>query len=444
MSPDLLFALARVFGSVALLIVVLWGVSRLARATDIAPELGRKLVHISLGLYCLTFPWIFSAAWEVALMCALSVGVFALARNAMRARLGEGLHGVERVSFGEIFFAVSVALLFWLSEGHFILLSGERAAGSSGTLLYVLPIAILTLCDAASALVGVRYGTAKFHVEDGLKSVEGVVAFAVTAWLVSMIAILLLSEVGRSEVILLAFIVAAFGALLEAASWRGLDNLFIPMGLYFLLASLMHLGAVGLALVAGPFLLALLGLLYLTQHVNTDRHFLATGATLFFCIAAFSGPMSTITPALAVGAYLVCRRYLDVDRPEHDGLNLLVVVLAIALCFFVVSNLARMDTIFAFNLAFAALAAGVVARFGANMQVLLACVVVAWGAMSIRTYWSEGGGSAASLFTSLGLAAIMLVAAAGWVFREKKLQRPWVSLGALSTAAGMAALPLSP
>ncbi len=443
MSAETWLALARVFGSVALLIVVLWGVSRLAKATHLPAELGRKLVHISLGLYCLTFPWVFSAAWEVALMCALSVGVFALARNTMRSGLGGGLHAVERVSFGEIFFAVSVALLFWLADGHFIL-QGEDTAGSRGTLLYVLPIAILTLCDAASALVGVRYGKQTFHVEEGLKSVEGVVAFAVTAWLVSMIALLLLSDVGRSEVILLAFIVAVFGALLEAASWRGLDNLFIPMGLYFLLANLMHLGAVGLALVAGPFLLALLGLLYLTQHMNTDRHFLATGATLFFCIAVFSGPLSVLTPALAVGAYLVCRRYLEVERPEHDALNLLVVVLAVALCFFVVSNLARMDTIFSFNLAFAALAVGVVARFGANMPVLLGSVVVAWAAMSVRTYWSEGGGSAASLFTSLGLAAIMMVAAAGWLFREKKLKRPWVSLGALSTAAGMAALPLSP
>ena len=38
-------------------------------------------------------------------------------------------------------------------------------------------------------------------------------------------------------------------ALLEAASWRGLDNLFIPLGLYFLLANLLYLGVVGLAVI---------------------------------------------------------------------------------------------------------------------------------------------------------------------------------------------------
>lgn len=443
MSADLWLALGRVAGSVVLLLAVLWGVSRLAKATALPAELARKLVHISLGLYCLTFPWVFDAAWEVALMCALSVVVFWLARSLMRARLGAGLHAVDRVSFGEIFFAGSVALLFWLADGHFIL--AETDAGATrGPLLYVLPIAVLTLCDAASALVGVRYGSQTFAVEEGLKSVEGVVTFAVTAWLVSMIALLMLSDVGRSEVILLGFIVAAFGALLEAASWRGLDNLFIPLGLYFLLANLMHLGAVGLAMIAGPFLLALLGLLYLTQHTNTDRHFLATGATLFFCIGVFSGLESVLTPALAVGAYLVCRRYLDADRPRHDGLNLLLVILAIALAFFVVSNLAEMDTIFAFNLAFAALAAGVVARFGANMPVLLLAISVAALVMSVRTYWAEGRGADAMLFTTVGSAAIFLVALAGWVFREKKLPRPWVSLGSLAALSGMAALPLSP
>ena len=66
-----------------------------------------------------------------------------------------------------------------------------------------------------------------------------------TAWLLSLIVFLLLTDIGRGEAVLLAFITAVFGALLEAASWRGLDNLFIPLGLYFLLANLLYLGVAG-------------------------------------------------------------------------------------------------------------------------------------------------------------------------------------------------------
>jgi hypothetical protein len=360
----------------------------------------------------------------------------------MRQSLGGGLHAVNRTSYGELLFAVSVALLFWLKDGHFIRMEQQRPA--IGPVLYVLPILILTLCDAASALVGSQYGRRKFRIEEGSKSIEGVVAFAVTAWLAALIVLLTLTDLGRGEVILLAFITACFGALLEAASWRGLDNLFIPLGLYFMLANLMQYGVIGLAVVAGGFFITLIGLLIATRSSGADRHFVAIGATLFFCIGIFSGVVSLITPAVAVAAYFVCTRYLHVERPQHDALNLLLVVLAVAMCFFVASNIERMDTIFAFNLAFAALAAGIVARFGANVWVVLGTIVLAWLAMSVRTVWLEGPRPATWLFAGLGFAGILLVTSLGWYLRRRKMERPWMTLGGLSMVVGMAALPVSP
>ncbi len=292
----------KIAGSVVLLAVVLWGVSQLARIAKLDPEIGRKLVHISLGLYCLTFPYVFSAVWEVAATPAgWSRSWFLLARGTMRKSLGGGLHAVQRTSYGELLFAVSVALLFWLKDGHFVSLALHHKP-PVGPVLYMLPILILTLCDAASAVVGSRYGKKTFSIEEGSKSVEGVIVFAVTAWLLSLIVILLMTDIGRGEAVLLAFITAAFGALLEAASWRGLDNLFIPLGLYFLLSNLLYLGVVGLAVIAGLFFEALLVLLYVTRHrAGEERHFLAVGSTLFFCIAIFAEPPSVITPAVAVG-----------------------------------------------------------------------------------------------------------------------------------------------
>ncbi len=432
----------RILGSVILLAAVLWGVSRLSRIARIDPEIGRKLVHISLGLYCLTFPFVFEHAWEVGLTCALAVGVFLMARAGMRESLGAGLHGVERVSYGELLFAVSVALLFWLKDGHFIAL--EQGRPSMGPALYVVPILILTLCDAASAVVGSQYGKRVFRVEEGSKSVEGVVVFAVTAWLVAMIAFLLLTDLGRGEVILLAFITAAFGALLEAASWRGLDNLFIPLGLYFLLANLMHLGVVELAIRAGILFVALLAILWLTPRAGADRHAVAIGFTLFFCIAIFSGFESVLTPAMAVAAYFACVQWLKIGRPPHDNLNLLLVVFAVALAFFVVSHLGRIDTIFGFNVAFAALAAGIVARFSGTSWVVMGAVALAWIAMSVRALWLEGFREEAWVFSVLGLGGILALTIAGTTLRDKKIERPWMILGGLSTAMGLIALPASP
>jgi len=440
----LLISAGKIAGSVILLAVVLYGVSRLARIAKFDPEVSRKLIHISLGLYCLTFPLVFTQAWEVGATCLLAVGVFMLARGRMRASLGGGLHAVERQSYGELLFAVAVALLFWLKDGHFVS-NTMHGKPPPGPVLYMLPILILTLCDAASALIGSRYGRRVFQIEEGKKSVEGVVVFAVTAWLLSLIAFLLMTDIGRGEAVLLSFITAVFGALLEAASWRGLDNLFIPLGLYFLLANLLYTGAGGLAALAGLFLLLLVALLYVTRHrPREDRHFLAVGATLFFCIAIFAEPTSIVTPGIAVATYFAAMSIRKPERPPHDALNLLIVVLAIALFYFVVSHIARLDTIHSFNMSFAGLAAGIAARFARNWQRASIAVLIAWGAMSIRTYWAEGQSEPALFFTLIGLIGVILTALAGWFLRRRDYDRPWMVLGGLCMFIGLLALPLSP
>lgn len=443
MSPDLAVSLAKIAGSVALLAIVLWGVSRLAKLMQLDAELSRKLIHISLGVYCLTFPLVFEEAWEVGATCGLALVVFLAARSVAAKSLGGGLHAVERKSYGELLFAVSVALLFWLKDGHFVSISMHEKA-PPGPVLYVLPILILTLCDAASALVGSRYGRRKFQIEEGSKSVEGVVVFAVTAWLLSLIAILLMTDIGRGEAVLLAFIAAVFGALLEGASWRGLDNLFIPLGLYFLLSNLLYLGVPGLATIAGFFFLALLALLWVSrERPGEERHFLAAGATLFFCIAIFAEPTSIITPGIAVATYVAAAAVRNGSRPAFDALNLLIVILAVAMLFFVVSHVMRMDTIFAFNLSFAALAAGISARFAQKAWRVVLVVLIAWAGMSVRTYWSEAQSEPALVFTLAGLGGIIAVAGAGWLIRHRDHDRPWMMLGALSMMIGLAFLPLS-
>lgn len=441
---DALISASKIAGSVILLAAVLFGVSRLAKLIKVDAEVQRKLIHISLGLYCLTFPFVFHAAWEVFATCALAVGLFMLARGSMRKSLGSGLHAVERTSYGELLFAVSVALLFWLKDGHFISTTMHHKT-PPGQILYILPILILTLCDAASALIGSRYGRRVFQIEEGKKSVEGVVVFAVTAWLLSLIAFMLLTDIGRGEAVLLAFITAVFGALLEAASWRGLDNLFIPLGLYFLLSNLIYAGAGGLAALAGVFLLLLIALLYVARRRSRqDRHFLAVGSTLFFCIAIFAEPPSVVMPGIAVATYFAAMQIRKPERPPFDALNLLIVIMAVALLYFVVSNLARMDTIFGFNLSFAGLAAGIAARFAKSAWRVAVAVLIAWGAMSIRTYWAEGQSQPALFFTVVGLGAIILLAVVGWMLRRNDHDRPWMILGGVSMMMGVASLPLSP
>jgi dolichol kinase len=229
---ELLPSLAKVTASLALLVLTLglaaWGMRRFPA------ELRRKFIHVSLGLYCLTFPLLFSQLWEILLCCALAVGVFSLTRGRLRTGLGAGLHAVERESHGEMHFALAVATLFSLRT------SAPESLGQIAA--YVLPLAVLTISDAAAALVGGRFGHLRFRVGDGRKSVEGVVAFAVSAWLVSACALTLLTELHAAHIVFLSVAVACVGAAIEAASTRGWDNLFVPVGVHALLAALLNNG----------------------------------------------------------------------------------------------------------------------------------------------------------------------------------------------------------
>lgn len=217
----------KIGGSLCLLGGVLYAVSLWSRRACLQAEISRKLIHVSLGLYCLTFPLLFPHAWQVALTCALAIAVFALARGRLRGSLGAGLHAVSRRSFGEIYFAVSVALLFALRQ---------QSDGALGDVLYLLPIAILTASDAAAALIGARFGRSRFAVAGGTKSWEGVAAFVVSAWLLSFLALTFFTALSAADAVLVSALVALVGAAIEALSGHGLDNLFVPLGVYAALA----------------------------------------------------------------------------------------------------------------------------------------------------------------------------------------------------------------
>jgi len=440
MSADLALSFAKIGGSVALLALVLVGVGMLGRRLKLQPEVSRKTIHVALGLYCLTFPLVFSAAWEVAAVCLLAGVVFLIARSA--PALGEGLHGVKRYSFGELLFALSVALLFYLKDGHYVLaLHGVQSEPQ--LVLYVLPLLILTLCDAASALVGVNYGKTFFAVEDGVKSVEGVVAFVITAWLGALMVLLLLTDLPRADVIVLALITALFGAVFEAASWKGLDNLFIPVGLYFILSNLLPRGLDALLWTTLGFAVASLVLAGFGMRFGISRHVVASAMSLLLCITVFAGPLAALTPCLVFAVYYAVWREGARTEVQHDPLNMLITVLLLALVTFVLSALASLDTILMFNLMYGCLAAGVVIRMGRFPLVWKLATLALIIAVSLVRALTEPGWDGLPLFAAASTGIIAVAAVCAWLLRQWP-DRPWIKLGAMSFALGLLALPLAP
>ena len=276
-------------GSVAALLLVMLVVKRMARRFDWPPELQRKLVHIATGLYALTLPWLFPDRWPVYMLVGISLVVLMALRVPWVANHGIGstLHSVERQSWGDILLTLAVGMTFFLSGEDLI--------------LFVLPMAVLTLADAAAALAGTAYGKRFFAVEDGRKSVEGAAIFFMVTLIVSMICLLLLTDVPRPNVIALGLAVAALGTLIEAESWRGLDNFFLPVGLMIYLYANLQTGIGGLA-----------GELLLLAMVLVAFHFL--GRRLNF------GPLGTFLLGQG-GANSQAENEQGMEKQFHDPSN---------------------------------------------------------------------------------------------------------------------------
>lgn len=358
MSAGVQIAIA--IASVAVLLGLMAVVKRLATQSDISPEVQRKLVHIGTGLYALTLPWLFTDQWPVYMLVGLTLLVMGVLRMPAFAKggIGETLHGVERQSYGDLLLALAVGTVFLLADGRAI--------------LYVLPIATLTLADAAAALTGSRYGRKFFQIEDGQKSIEGSVTFFAITFMISMVCLLLLSDVSRPNVILLSVMVAAFGTLVEADSWRGFDNFFLPAGLMIFLESHMNSPWPELVLLMGLFLLAILVFLQIAPRLGITLHAARVYVISTFLLISVTALQNTVLPLLVFVFHAFAHR----TNPCKAAWPELDIVAAVALASFgwlAVGLVLGPNALMFYGLMSLGLCVGLVALFLGQRPLILRC-----------------------------------------------------------------------
>jgi dolichol kinase len=295
------------FGSVGVLLGLMALVRLAARQRHINPEVSRKLIHVATGLYALILHWLFPDRWPVYMLIGVTlVAMIILRLPALSGGLGQTLHAVERRSYGDFLLATAVGLCFFLSGGE--------------ALLYILPIAVLTLADAAAALAGTTYGRQRFTVEAGQKSVEGTVVFFTVTLLIALICLMFLSDLPPANILALALMVAAFGALVEAQSWRGFDNLFLPLGLLVFLAIHSKSDLSDLLTLAGLFFVTIVGFRAIGPRFGLTRHSARVHVVAMFLILAVTEVQNAILPAmvLVTHAWASLRNRGDDDYGDLD------------------------------------------------------------------------------------------------------------------------------
>jgi phytol kinase len=201
----------------AALSLLLFGIRALQSRAFVSAEGSRKLVHVGMGLIAFPLPWCFPSAapvWLIAAAAALALIVVRFVPGANR-RFGAVLGATGRLSFGEFYFPAGIAVTFML--GH-----ENHAAWCSA-------VGVLAFADTAGALAGGRFGQLKYAIRGNHKSIEGSIAVLLTALVWITLMLVFMTDQSLSSALLGATMVASAAMVIEAVSWRGLDNLLLPI-----------------------------------------------------------------------------------------------------------------------------------------------------------------------------------------------------------------------
>ncbi len=335
-------------GLVPVIFIMILGLMYLVRSLSdrfgFSAEIKRKMIHVAVGLASLFFPLFFSSPLPVLVLIVCAI-LFMLAIRRKKSKedgLGSVLHSVSRRSYGEIYLALAVAILFFRSE--------------ASPVLYVLPLLVITLSDTASALVGTAYGRVRFAVEDGTKSLEGALAFFTVTWICAMIVLLLMSDAARINVIILSFLIAAFCTLIEADSWQGLDNLFVPIGAHLILERYMDTAPWNLLLVALFFMVMIFLASRGATYLGITKHEARSRTILIFLILTVTQPMNSVLAFVAIFSHTLASKFTPCDS-QSPVLNLIAVSAGVGLVWLVAGEVIGVTAINLFNMTFAGVAA---------------------------------------------------------------------------------------
>jgi phytol kinase len=195
--------------AVGLIFLVLCASEFWWRKHRIDSELSRKFIHLTVGSFVAFWP--FFLTWnEIRL---LSVGFAIVVLISKWLHIFQAIHSVQRPTWGEMYFALVVGLLTFITH-------------SKG--IYAAALLQMSVADGMAAVVGVEYGIKKgkkYHVFGHSKTVIGTLTFFVIS-----AAILLGYSADTTRLAWFGVLgLAAVATVLENLAVEGLDNLLVPL-----------------------------------------------------------------------------------------------------------------------------------------------------------------------------------------------------------------------
>lgn len=369
-------------------------------------ETVRKVLHIVMGGVAVALPWIFASPLPVVVLCSLATGMMLAVRlvPGLRRRAGNVVCGVERESWGDVYFPMAVGVTFVAARGE--------------KLLYVVPMLTMALADATAALIGLRYGAHRYRATEGRKSAEGSLAFFVVA-AVSVFVPLMVGEVEWRKGLLISVTLGLLVMALEAIAWRGLDNLFVPLGTFVLLKVFLgfEIGQLATRLLIAIALFMLM--IALRRQTTLNESALLGAAFVAYVVGAVGGWRWLVAPLTLLLSYttlLSPRTHRNIAR-VHTVHGVISVAAAGLAWLFLATATGRRELFYPYTLAFAchlAMIGTARLRFDfphlATPVLLITCILKSWALIFGPFVLLEGKTAWAPAMMALGPIAMATVA----------------------------------
>ena len=208
-----------IFGIIFVTIFFVLGIAETIRNyTGRPPESTRKFVHVFIGLIICFCPILFKVNIQLILLSSLFI---AINTYLLLSEKFKSMNATSRKSYGTIYFPLSVLILsfFWWDK----------------PISFMLAILVLTLADPIAAIFGAKQPHIFIPWIDK-KSMQGSLAMFSASFLIILLGTDILSKFYGSNFFIplpilfgLAIFTALSATLAELVSFRGSDNLSIPI-----------------------------------------------------------------------------------------------------------------------------------------------------------------------------------------------------------------------
>jgi len=188
------------------------------RRLKVKGEITRKFAHFTATLATVPFPYIFPSHWYILVLALLFFAVLLFTQHGTQLK---SIHDIQRKSIGSYLLPLSIYISFLLSDIM------------DNKFIYILPMLILAISDPMAAILGFNIknfnGRIKVFGKKLNKTWLGSGAFFASSFVISILALYFNRGLFDLKAFWLSLLLATVTTLAELISWRGSDNLSIPL-----------------------------------------------------------------------------------------------------------------------------------------------------------------------------------------------------------------------